>query len=174
MFLSRRNSSEVSRAKISPSLDGTLALSFTDCVCTESFCTDFRGLIRWMPSDSVSSVKTRPKSVSTPTLPAGIEVVLHSKTNSTTIDTEICKMREPASRIFGICGIDPPKSVPPPLVTFAIAPSSFCPDLRHRMYHSRPATPPQYLVVFPLDTTAALRHNPAPSLGKKPASPFGQ
>src|ERR1700676_1716645 len=128
-----------------------------------------------MPSGSVSPV-TRPNSVSTPTLPVGIEVVLHSNSSSTTMATAICKMREPASRIFGICCIDPQKSAPPPLVTFAIAASCFSPDLRHRMYHPRLATPPQYLVVFSLDTTARLRHNPRHHTRNQviPTSAFGK
>src|SRR5215467_8401081 len=43
----------------------------------ESFCTDFRGLIRWMPSPITSPV-TLPNKVRTPTLPVGIEVTLAS------------------------------------------------------------------------------------------------
>src|SRR5258707_14124990 len=75
-----------------------------------------------MPSGSVSPV-TRPKRVSTPTLPVGIEFVLHINNKITTITMTICKMREPASRIFGICGNELPKSPPPPRVTFAMTAS---------------------------------------------------
>src|SRR5882672_503025 len=42
---------------------------------SDIFCTDFNGLTRWIPSGNVCPV-TRPKSVSTPTCPVGIEVVL--------------------------------------------------------------------------------------------------
>src|SRR6202035_1218155 len=62
---------------------------------------------------------TRPKSVSTPTLPVGMDVVLHNNNTITTIASPICTMREPAKRIFGSCGTEPPKS-PPPRVTFTI------------------------------------------------------
>src|ERR1700738_5531856 len=75
-----------------------------------------------MPSGSVSPV-TRPKRVSTPTLPVGIEVVLQSNSNKTKIASPRRTIRDPASRKFGIDGIEPPKSIPPPRVTFAMTAS---------------------------------------------------
>src|SRR3979490_3376029 len=75
-----------------------------------------------MPSGSVSPV-TRPKRVSTPTLPVGIEVVLQTNSNKTKIASPRRRIRDPASRKFGIDGIEPPKSIPPPRVTFAMTPS---------------------------------------------------
>src|ERR1700688_3260104 len=133
-----------------------------------------------MPSGSVSPV-TRPKSVSTPTLPVGMDVVLHRIKRSTTIASPICRMREPASRIFGNCRTEPPKSLPPP-VTFAMdcLHRAACRSQRraHRLYHLLRAanfllshggwhrisqlpcaTGPLYIVVFPLDSTATLRQN---------------
>src|ERR1700682_172836 len=75
-----------------------------------------------MPSGSVSPV-TRPKRVRTPTLPVGIEVVLHSKTNKIKTTSPSRRIRDPASRKFGIDGIEPPRSIPPPRVTFAMTAS---------------------------------------------------
>src|SRR5579864_5212310 len=44
----------------------------------ESFSTDFRGLMRWIPSPRVSPV-TLPKRVGTPTWPVGMEMTLEKK-----------------------------------------------------------------------------------------------
>src|ERR1700732_1854343 len=65
-----------------------------------------------MPSPSVSPV-TRPKSVSTPTFPVGIEVVLHSNRSTTRIERPQRRILAPAPRKLGISGIDPPKFAPP-------------------------------------------------------------
>ena len=59
-----------------------------------------------MPSPSVSPV-TRPNSVSTPTFPVGIEVVLHNSRSTTRITTPHRKILGPAPRKLGISGIDP-------------------------------------------------------------------
>src|SRR6267378_541778 len=137
----------------------------------------------WMPSGSVSPV-TRPNSVSTPTLPVGIDVVLHSKINMTKTTAASRKIREPAKRKLGIDGIEPPMSIPPPRVTFTIFPclhraaSANC-CRAHRLYHllrtvafylSRRhghricqrtlATVPQHIVVFSLDSRTRKRQNP--------------
>src|SRR5260370_6055601 len=75
-----------------------------------------------MPSGSVSPV-TRPKRVRTPTLPVGIEVVLHNNRKLTTIASQIGKIREPASRLSLIGGSEPPRSAPPPRVTLTMTAS---------------------------------------------------
>src|ERR1051326_1921436 len=64
-----------------------------------------------MPSPRVSPV-TRPKRVSTPTLPVGMEVVLHNSNNTITIAIPQRKMREPARRKFGMPP-EPPRSIVP-------------------------------------------------------------
>src|SRR6267378_1346285 len=94
---------------MSPSFEGTLALSFTDCVWTDIFCTDFNGLTRWIPSGRVSPV-TRPNRVSTPTFPVGIELVLAINRMITSTTIAICNNFFPAPPKLGIPGIPPPPS----------------------------------------------------------------
>src|SRR5256885_4795037 len=55
-----------------------------------------------MPSPSVSPV-TRPNSVSTPTLPVGIEVTLHNKRSTTITPATIRK--KPEARKLGMAGM---------------------------------------------------------------------
>ena len=108
---------------------------------------------------------------------------LQSNSNKTKIASPRRTIRDPASRKFAIDGIEPPKSIPPPRVTFAMTASvaqllqadaarnqlyhllgmptfSFSPDRWHRMCHSLAATRPPYIVVFCLDSRVTLRHNP--------------
>src|ERR1051326_735067 len=112
LLRSSRNNKDVSSASINPSLEGTLALSLTDCVWTESFCTDLSGLMMWMPSPSTSPV-TLPKSVKTPTWPVGIEVVLANSTINSTIAPPTLNARALNPAKFGIAFSEPPTSKPP-------------------------------------------------------------
>src|SRR6266481_2895191 len=166
----------------------------------ESFCTDFNGFTRCIPSGSVSPV-TRPNSVSTPTFPVGMDVVLAINRMITSTRIANCNILFPAPPKF-ILGIpSPPRSN---LVVVGICPSvlqliraNFEPhhpqSLTRKQYpydflagphrpavstgpifHSSqftglprpcrdtnsPATLPQYLVVFSLDTTGRSRQNP--------------
>src|SRR5260221_345171 len=107
MLRSRWNSSEVSRARMSPSLEGTLALSLTDCVWTESLSTALRGLMTWIPSLSVSPV-TRPKRVRTPTWPVGIETTLEKKKIKAEMAAAKMRIFEPTPLKLGSEGILPP------------------------------------------------------------------
>src|SRR5205807_10550110 len=61
------------------------------------------------PSGSVSPV-TRPNSVSTPTFPVGMEVVLAINTMMTTTNIPSCNILLPAPPRFGIDGNPPPRS----------------------------------------------------------------
>src|SRR5882672_8901581 len=166
----------------------------------ESFCTDFNGFTRCIPSGSVSPV-TRPNSVSTPTFPVGMDVVLAINRMITSTRMANCNILFPAPPKF-ILGIpSPPRSN---LVVVGICPSvlqliraNFEPhhpqSLIRKQYpydfragphrpavstwaylpqltihwpaptlsgHYSPATLPQYLVVFSLDTTGRSRQNP--------------
>src|SRR2546426_2773455 len=100
----------------------------------ESFCTDFNGLTRWIPSGSVSPV-TRPNSVSTPTFPVGIEVVLASTRIITSTRIASCNILFPAPRKFGIAGNPPPPNSN--LVGFGIFSSVSRLDFAVRSPHHR-------------------------------------
>src|ERR1700751_2861183 len=76
-----------------------------------------------MPSPRVSPV-TRPNSVSTPTLPVGIEVVLQSSSNTSTIAIPQRKIREPARRKFSIPPEPPRSMVPRVTLTIQTPPQS--------------------------------------------------
>src|ERR1700737_3883029 len=73
------------------------------------FCTDFSGLIRWIPSPSVSPV-TLPNSVRIPTLPVGIETTLQKNRITTRIKPVSRKIFDPNPPKFGIAGRLLPKS----------------------------------------------------------------
>src|SRR6267378_1887357 len=85
----------------------------------ESFCTDFNGLTRWIPSGSVSPV-TRPNSVNTPTFPVGIEVVLAISRMITSTRIASCNILFPAPLKLILGNPSPPRSN---LVVVGIFPS---------------------------------------------------
>src|SRR5882762_8908862 len=85
----------------------------------ESFCTDFNGLTRWIPSGSVSPV-TRPNSVNTPTFPVGIDVVLAISRMITSTRMASCNILFPDPLKLILGNPSPPRSN---LVVVGISPS---------------------------------------------------
>jgi hypothetical protein len=73
----------------------------------ESFSTDFRGLMRWIPSPRVSPV-TLPKRVGMPTWPVGMETTLEKKKIRAKMAAARMRIFEPTPRKLGREGMLPP------------------------------------------------------------------
>src|SRR5258705_6453270 len=126
------------------------------------FSTDFKGLMRWIPSGNTSPV-TLPNSVKTPTWPVGMDVVdANNRMSSTTTPTIVRNLDFNAPR-FGMTGFPPPKlnstlAMNSSLRYLGFAGGAFL-GLPSYVPRGRTATAPPYLVAFSLDSAHKRQHN---------------
>jgi len=135
----------------------------------------------WMPSGSVSPV-TLPNSVSTPTLPVGIDVVAPQQNQYDKDHSPSCKIREPATENWALTASSRPCQFHRArhIHHFSLPPSRSFRQLMPRapLYHLLRASPfiflgvvasnlptdfataPQHIVVFSLDSRTRKRQNP--------------